>query len=145
MSVAATHLVGVMDARGRCDLPGRRGRDKPIAAARDRLDKPRLPRLVAERKADLSNAVIEAVLEVHSRVIAPQRGDHLLARHQFAGPGHQERQQRRRLRFEPMHRAATADLPGSCVELEIGAANEHVAMDGLATRTVPGAGSKRRA
>ena len=31
-----------------------------------------------------------------------------------------------------MHRAATADLAGRCVELEIGAANEHVAMDGLA-------------
>ena len=30
-----------------------------------------------------------------------------------------------------MHRAAPADLAGLCVELEIGAANEHVAMDGL--------------
>ena len=36
-----------------------------------------------------------------------------------------------------MHRAATADLPGSCVELETGAANEHVAMDVMTTRRVP--------
>jgi hypothetical protein len=91
---------------------------EPIPAPRQRLDELRGVGRVAERLPDLSNAEIEALLEIHERVAAP----HVLmdggARHDLSGMPGQQFQDFERLRRQLDELALVPELAGRGIELE---------------------------
>ena len=70
------------------------------AALGQGLHEPRVLAGVAERGTHLGQAIRQAAVVVHVRVLTPNRRPQLLARDDLAGPGHQHRQCPRRLRLE---------------------------------------------
>ena len=89
---------------------------EPVAAPRERLDEPRGVRRVAEHLANLPDAEVQPLLEVHERVAAPDVIADLGAGHDLAAAAGQELEDLERLRrqLERGRRAAAVRrLPGA--------------------------------
>ena len=73
---------------------------------------------VAEGLANLADAEVEALLEIHEGVAGPDVLANLIARDHFARPAHEEREHLRRLRREFDQIAVLAKLAAGDVQLE---------------------------
>ena len=93
-------------------------RNELEAALRNRLHEARILAAVAERRANLRQAVGDAAIEVDVRVRSPHRLAQLVAADDLAGPRQQQRQRLRRLRLERDGAAVLAQLARFGVELE---------------------------
>jgi hypothetical protein len=111
----------------------------PVAAARNRFDISRLPPAIAEGGANLADAVVQRIVNLHVRGLAPHGASHLIVRHEFAGPRRQGRQYAGGLRLEPYDVARAPDFTGRTVKL--GSIDEsegrHLAYDEAFARAVP--------
>src|ERR1700752_3623131 len=73
-------------------------RDESVSAARQGLDVGGLPGIVAQGRAGLEHAEVEAALEVDEGLVTPHDLPQLFAGDQLAGTGGQRRQEAERLR-----------------------------------------------
>ena len=96
----------------------RHRRDETEPPAGKCLDEPRIIGGVAERGAQLADAVRQAAIEVDVRVAAPEMGPQLLAGHDFARPGQQQPERACRLRLERDRTIRSGEDRGAIVELE---------------------------
>ena len=105
--------------RCRRRLPARsERRDEPIAAARQRLDEPRVVRIVAERGAQALHRRVQAVLEVDEGAVRPQPLAQLLARDDVAGALEHQPEDLERLLLQADAGRARPQLAQPHVELE---------------------------
>jgi hypothetical protein len=93
-------------------------RDKPVAAARQRLDESRILSRVAERFAQLPDCVVQSDIEIDERLGRPEMLPELLARDDFTWTGQQEPQNLKGLFRKPHLQAVSAQFTGLRVELE---------------------------
>ena len=92
---------------------------KPVAAPWDRLDVPRLVRVVLERVAQALDRRVESLVGVLDEGVGgPQRGAELLTRDEGSGPAEEREQHLRRLLTEGDADAGAAQLTGVEVHLE---------------------------
>ena len=109
-------------SRGGTEVPGRDGGrdrgDKAVPLSRDGLHEARVVRRIAQGAADLQNAEVEAALEIHARVAAPDLSPELPAQDHFSGMGQQQREHARRLRRQFNDLALAAELAAAEVEIE---------------------------
>ena len=96
--------------------------DEPIAAARS-VSMNGLRRRVAERLADLRDAVVQPAIEVDERVAAPHALLQLGARDDFTRALDQHGKHARRLRLETRCRPVAPQFARALVELEVREAN----------------------
>jgi hypothetical protein len=78
----------------------RDGGDETVTSPRERLDIPRFFCVIPERRADLIDAKVDASLEIHKGVIAPQAPADLLAGNNLSGAFRKDEQNLNRLRAE---------------------------------------------
>ena len=94
-------------AAGRGDI--RYGWEESVSATGDGLDEHRLTRAVPEGRANLSDAIVQALVEFDVGPVGPYRPAQVLAGHQRPGPPCQLDQHSRRLRLKWNNRP----VPGS--------------------------------
>src|SRR5262245_8815586 len=82
--------------------------DEAIPTTRQCLEKTRIVAAVAERGANLRQAVRQATIEVDMRVVAPDRTAQLFLAHYFVGTRQEQREGSCRLRFEGRRTAVLA-------------------------------------
>src|SRR5262249_46898488 len=99
------------------------GRDEPVAAPRQRLHESRLRRRVAERVANLRDAVVQAAIEIDEGVAAPDALLQFSARHYLARTLDQDAEHARRLRLQALRVAVAPQLARALIELEIAEVN----------------------
>jgi hypothetical protein len=105
--------------RGGEGRAGRRDRhQEPVSPPRERFDEPGRPGHVGERLADLPDAEIQALIEVHEGVVAPDLFADLGACHDLAAVPDQHLEHLAGLRLKLDHLAVSPELPGSSVEFE---------------------------
>jgi hypothetical protein len=95
------------------------GCDKAVSAAWNGFEIPRLTDPVVERNANLSNAVVEAVMKADAGVVAPEGANGFLAGDQLTRPRHQQGEEHRGLRLEAVNGPVSMDFTGRGVELEM--------------------------
>ena len=103
------------------------GHQEPVAAPGKRLDELRGIRGVAKHLANLPDAEIQPLIEVHERVAAPDVIADLDARHDLAAAAGEEFEDLERLRRQLEHVAALPQFAGCRVQLERGEPQDRVA------------------
>src|SRR6185436_9119512 len=88
------------------------------AAPRHGDDDGRARRRIAERRAQLADAEVQAGVEVDEPPLSPERPAQLVARHEASVPLDHEEECLERLRLEPDDLAAAPQLGAILVELE---------------------------
>ena len=92
--------------------------DEAIAAPADGLDVFRLGGGVSERRAQLVDGVVQAVVEIDEHFRRPEPRPELLARHDLAGSREQRHEHFERPFLEPHSAAAVPQFAGFRIELE---------------------------
>ena len=93
-------------------------RDEAVAPAREGFDELRRLGVVAQRLADLPDAEVQPLVEVHERVALPHLLPNLLSCHDLAASPDQRLQDLERLRGKLDQVAVAAKLAGARMELE---------------------------
>ena len=94
------------------------GRNEPVPAPVQRLDKSRIVRVVAERGAQALDRRIQAVLEIDEGPGGPQTLAQLFARHHLARPFEHHREYLKRLILKPDADAALPQLARAQIDFE---------------------------
>ena len=89
-----------------------------IAAPWDGLDVSGLARRVSERAANLADAVVQRVVQLHVGRLTPNGTPQLVVGYQFPGSQDELCEHRRRLRLQSRHGVPAAQFAGRGVELE---------------------------
>lgn len=80
------------------------------------FDLVRAVRLLGENATDLTDAEVQAAIEIHHHIFAPDRPSQLIARDQVACAFHEEQQHASRLLLEPEHPLLAAKLEASAID-----------------------------
>jgi len=94
------------------------GCDEAIAAARNGLEVAGIFRVVCQHFADLLYAEINAPLEVHKGVVAPEAASNLLPGHDLSGPFRKQEEDTERLWMDLQREPGFAQFPGRGDQIE---------------------------
>lgn len=92
---------------------------QPISTFGNSDDEPRVTGVVTQRDPNLTDAVVDAVLEVDVGVATPDRTPNFIMSDESASVAHQQRKEGGRLWFEPGDRPGATHLAADLIELTV--------------------------